>query len=100
MVRVGHSTDYQAEAEHEESADGVERRTSVTPMAIAESVIAQLKNISQVEHFRHRSPVNCLVNLVCRLMTVGNQPKKPSLLIDTALPPSAQPELTLTNLQL
>ena len=56
--------------------------------AIIESVIDQLKNISQIEHSRHRSPVNCLVNLVCGLIAYCHQPKKPSLLIDTALPPS------------
>ena len=54
--------------------------------AIVESVIDQLKNISQIEHSRHRSPVNCLVNLVCGLIAYCHQPKKPSLLIDTALP--------------
>jgi len=31
--------------------------------SIIETVIDQLKNISQVEHSRHRSPVNCLVNV-------------------------------------
>lgn len=54
--------------------------------AIVESVIDQLKNISQIEHSRHRSPINCLVNLVCGLIAYCHQPKKPSLLIDAALP--------------
>jgi hypothetical protein len=54
--------------------------------AIIESVIDQLKNISQIEHSRHRSPVNCLVNLVCGLIAYCHQPKKPSLLTDAALP--------------
>jgi transposase len=57
--------------------------------AIIESVIDQLKNISQIEHSRHRSPVNCLVNLVCGLIAYCHQPKKPSLCIDAALPASA-----------
>ncbi len=30
--------------------------------AVIESVIDQLNNSSQIEHSRHRSPVNCLVN--------------------------------------
>jgi catechol 2,3-dioxygenase-like lactoylglutathione lyase family enzyme len=42
--------------------------------AIIESVIDQLKNISQIEHSRHRSPVNCLVNLVCGLIAYCHQP--------------------------
>jgi hypothetical protein len=33
--------------------------------SICETVIDQLKNISQIEHTRHRSPVNFLVNLLC-----------------------------------
>ena len=54
--------------------------------AIIESVIDPLKNISQIEHSRHRSPVNGLVNLVCGLIAYCHQPKKPSLLADNTLP--------------
>lgn len=54
--------------------------------AIIESVIDQLKNISQIEHSRHRSPVNFLVNLVCGLIVYCHQPKKPSLAIGLLLP--------------
>jgi Transposase DDE domain len=32
---------------------------------IIEMVIDQLKNMSQIEHSRHRSPVNCFVNIIC-----------------------------------
>ena len=53
--------------------------------AVIELVIDQLKNISQIEHSRHRLPVNCLVNLVCRLIAYCHQFRKPSLLIDVAL---------------
>jgi hypothetical protein len=47
--------------------------------SIIETVIDQLKNISQIEHSRHRSPINFLVNLVCGLIAYSKQPKKPSL---------------------
>ena len=47
--------------------------------AIVETIIDQLKNISQIEHSRHRSPVNLVVNLVCGLLAYCHQPKKPSL---------------------
>jgi hypothetical protein len=47
--------------------------------AIVESVIDQLKNISQIEHSRHRSVTNFLVNLLCGLIAYTRQPKKPSL---------------------
>lgn len=35
--------------------------------AITETIIDQLKNISQIEHSRHRSFVNFFVNLICGL---------------------------------
>lgn len=47
--------------------------------AIAETIIDQLKNISQIEHSRHRSPVNFVINLVCGLLAYCHQSKKPSL---------------------
>jgi Transposase DDE domain len=47
--------------------------------AIIESVIDQLKNISQIEHSRHRSVTSFLVNLLCGLIAYARQPKKPSL---------------------
>jgi Transposase DDE domain len=55
--------------------------------AIVETIIDQLKNISQIEHTRHRSPINFLVNLVCGLIAYCHQPKKPSLQLN-ALPPA------------
>jgi transposase len=57
-------------------------RLMLRKRAIVETVIDQLKNISQIEHSRHRSPVNCLVNLVCGLIAYCHQPKKPSIAID------------------
>jgi len=50
--------------------------------AIIETINDQLKNISQIEHTRHRSPLNFLVNLVAGLIAYCLQPKKPSLNID------------------
>jgi len=47
--------------------------------AIIETIIDQLKNISQIEHARHRSPLNFLVNLVCGLIAYCHQEHKPSL---------------------
>jgi Transposase DDE domain len=46
---------------------------------IVETIIDQLKNISQIEHSRHRSPVNFVVNLVSGLIAYCQQPKKPGL---------------------
>jgi len=47
--------------------------------AIIESVIDQLKNISQIEHSRHRSVANFFVNLVAGLIAYTWREKKPSL---------------------
>jgi Transposase DDE domain len=47
--------------------------------AIIESVIDQLKNISNIEHSRHRSVTNCFVNLIAGLIAYTFREKKPSL---------------------
>ncbi len=47
--------------------------------AIIESVVDQLKNISQIEHSRHRSVANCFVNLIAGLIAYTFREKKPSL---------------------
>jgi hypothetical protein len=57
--------------------------------SIIETIIDQLKNISQIEHSRHRSPVNFMVNILCGLIAYCHQPKKPSLRLEWVLPPSA-----------
>lgn len=56
--------------------------------AIIESVNDQLKNISQIEHSRHRSIFNFMVNIVTSLIAYTFQPKKPSidLTINTYVP--------------
>ena len=56
---------------------------------IIETIIDQLKNISQIEHSRHRSPVNFGVNLLCGLIAYCHQPKKPGLCLEWLLPPAA-----------
>ncbi len=46
---------------------------------VIEAVIDQLKNISQIEHSRHRSVANFFVNLVAGLIAYTWREKKPSL---------------------
>ena len=50
--------------------------------ALIESVIGQLKHLCQIEHSRHRSPTNFMVNLLSGLIAYSNYPKKPSIAID------------------
>jgi hypothetical protein len=50
--------------------------------AIIESIIDQLKNISQIEHSRHRSPTNFVVHLIAGLLAYSHQDKKPGLHLD------------------
>ena len=47
--------------------------------AIIECVNDQLKNISQIEHTRHRSVWNFLANIFAALIAYALQPKKPSI---------------------
>lgn len=47
--------------------------------SIIETVIDQLKSICHIEHTRHRSPVNFLVNLVSGLAGYCLKPKKPTI---------------------
>lgn len=47
--------------------------------AIIESVVDQLKNISNIEPSRHRSVANCFVNLLAGLVAYTFREKKPSL---------------------
>ena len=47
--------------------------------ALIETINDQLKNISQIEHTRHRSVAGFMVNLLCGLVAYSFRPKKPSL---------------------
>ena len=51
--------------------------------SIIETINDQLKNISQIEHTRHRSPVGFMVNLLGGLIAYTYHEKKPSLKINT-----------------
>jgi len=46
---------------------------------IIETINDQLKNISDIEHSRHRSPVNFLVNIIAGLVSYTYQEKKPAI---------------------
>ena len=50
--------------------------------SVIETINDQLKNISQIEHSRHRSPINFAVNLLAGLIAYCKQPKKPSIKVD------------------
>lgn len=47
--------------------------------SLIETINDQLKNISQLEHSRHRSLTGFMLNLVAALVAYSFQPKKPSL---------------------
>ncbi|MDQ3753748.1 MAG: transposase [Acidobacteriota bacterium] len=49
--------------------------------AVIARVVEQLKNISQIEHSRHRSVTNFFVNLVAGLIADTYREKEPSLSI-------------------
>lgn len=67
--------------------------------AIIETINDQLKNISQIEHSRHRSPANFLINLLSGLIAYCHQ-KKPkfknsSKIFDSLLKPKTQVKVML-----
>jgi IS5 family transposase len=49
---------------------------------LIETVNDQLKNISQIEHSRHRSPSNFLVNVLGGLAAYSRRPHKPCMKLD------------------
>jgi hypothetical protein len=60
--------------------------------SLIETINDQLKNISQIEHSRHRSPFNFFVNLIAGLVAYTFREKKPSLNIRL---PQALPAVVL-----
>ena len=46
---------------------------------IIETINDQLKNISDIEHTRHRNPLNFMVNLVAGLISYTWKTKKPAI---------------------
>ena len=57
----------------------LEDRLFLRKRALVETVNDQLKNISQLEHSRHRSFRNFFVNLLAALIAYTHQPRKPAL---------------------
>ena len=56
--------------------------------ALIECVNDQLKNVSQIEHTRHRSATNGIVNMLAAVVAYTFQPKKPAL--DLSSTPGSQ----------
>ena len=59
--------------------DGDERITKELEKEIIETINDQLKNISQIEHSRHRSLTNYMINIMAGLVAYAYQDKKPAL---------------------
>lgn len=54
--------------------------------SLIETINDELKNMCQIEHTRHRSPVNFLVNILSAFIAYTYFPKKPSLNIQRICP--------------
>lgn|GEM_PF-1692054 len=52
--------------------------------SLVETVIDELKNLCQIEHTRHRSPVNFTSNLLAGLVANCLMPNKPKLPLQSA----------------
>ena len=61
-------------------------RLMLRKRAVIESVNDFLKNTCDIEHSRHRSVTNFLVNLISALAAYSFLPKKPSVYSDSDMP--------------
>lgn len=61
--------------------------------SLVETVIDELKNLCQIEHTRHRSPINFTVNLLAGLIAYCLMPNKPRLPLSQARQLSRSPAL-------
>ena len=52
--------------------------------SMIESINNQLKNVFQIEHTRHRSPVNGFINIIGGLIAFTHHDKKPKLDMDVS----------------
>ena len=57
----------------------IEDKLMLRKRSLIETINDQLKNISHIEHSRHRSPHNFIVNLLAGLIAYTHQPKKPRI---------------------
>jgi hypothetical protein len=69
-------------------------KLSLLKRVIIETIIDLLKNLSQIEYSRHRSPMNFRVNLICGLIVYCHRPTKPPLDLGTFTVLAAEPEFT------
>ena len=60
----------------------LEEKILLRKRSLIETVNDQLKNVCQIEHTRHRSPVNFLVHLIAGLIAYTQQPKRPAINFD------------------
>ena len=66
---------------------GIEDRLFVMKRGIIESVIELLKSACNIEHSRHRSPVNAIVNIWAAIAAYCFFERKPSILISKPIYP-------------
>ena len=57
----------------------LEEKILLNKRFLTQTVNGQLKNICNLDHTRHRSPTNFLVNLISGLVAYTQSPKKPPI---------------------
>ena len=78
-VGAGPAPGHQDPEKHAQQTHAHSRKLLLRKRAIIETINDQIKNIQQVEHTRHRSVVNAMVNVPAALVAYTHQPRKPSL---------------------
>jgi len=71
----------------------IEEKLLLRKRSLIETVIDQLKNVCQIQHTRHRSPVNFVAHLIAGLIAYTQPPKRPAINFDI---PQEYTTMTLT----
>ncbi len=69
-------------------------QTMLRQRSLVETVIDELKNLCQIEHTRHHSPIHFAVNLLTGLIAYGLMPNQPKWSLQDVRRLSLSPELT------
>ena len=78
-VGAGPAPGHQDPEKHAQQTHAHSRKLLLRKRAIIETINDPLKNIQQIEHTRHRSLANAMVNVLAALVAYTHQPRKPSL---------------------
>jgi hypothetical protein len=86
---LGYNSSPGSAEKDEKTFTALDGQTAPTQMGYHQKRFGQLKNILQIERTRHRSLINCIINILAGLIAYCHQSKEPSsnLSVATLLSP-------------